>query len=210
MNKQSEAIQKDTKEVLVLLKKSGIVDDFYLAGGTALAIQLGHRESIDLDWFRKHGFANEQLKERLMKLGDFSVTSEDVDTLHGVLDGVKISFLKYDHDQLFPCIVFDGVQMADERDIAAMKISAISSRGSKKDFIDLYFLLQKYHLIELLNLFERKHADIKYNMLHIFKSIVFFDSADNDPTPVMIKHFEWDRVKRAIEREVDSCFPRYR
>ncbi len=193
-----------------LLSASGIVDDFYWAGGTALAIQLGHRESIGLDWFCRAGFLNEQLISRLAKLGEFSVTSEDNDTLHGVLNGVKISFLKYDHEQLFPLIEFDGVRMADERDIAAMKISAISSRGSKKDFIDLYFLLEKYHIVELLGLFEQKHAGVTYNMLHILKSLDYFDSAEDDPMPIMLKPVEWPVVKAAIEREVDGYIAKYR
>jgi len=206
----TESIHEETKKVLELLSASGVIDGFYLAGGTALAIQLGHRESIDLDWFCSAGFSNEQLISRLAKLGVFSLTSEDVDTVHGVLNGVKVSFLKYDHGQLFPFVEFDGVRVADERDIAAMKISAISSRGSKKDFIDLYFLMQKYHITELLVLFERKHSGIQYNMLHILKSLDFFDSADDDPMPIMLKPVEWPEVKRAIEREVDGYIAKYR
>ena len=83
-----------------------------------------------------------------------------------------------------------------------MKIDAISSRGSKKDFIDLYFLLEKYKLEELIGFFEKKYSGIKYNKLHIFKSLVYFDDAENEPMPVMTQKAEWEKIKERIGVEV--------
>jgi hypothetical protein len=102
---------------------------------------------------------------------------------------------------LFPTIAFEGIQLADERDIAAMKLDAVSSRGSKKDFIDIYFLLKKYSLAELFDIFEKKYAAIKFNKLHILKSLSYFENAEQEPMPVMLESVPWEEVKKKIVME---------
>jgi hypothetical protein len=101
-------------------------------------------------------------------------------------------------------IDFEGVKLADERDIAAMKIDAASSRGSKKDFIDIYFLLKKYTLENLIGFFEQKYKDINYNKLHILKSFIYFEDAENEPMPKMIQEVDWDKVKQNIREKVNE------
>jgi predicted nucleotidyltransferase component of viral defense system len=197
----SQAIDPQTKRVLDKIVSAGISAQFYLAGGTALAIQLGHRKSIDLDFFSRDDFSIEKLKKELSSLGEFVVIDQDQGTLNASLDGVKVSFLRYDYIRLYPYIAFENINLADERDIAAMKIDAASSRGSKKDFIDLYFLLQKYSLAELIGFFEKKIADIKYNKMHIFKSLVYFSDAEDEPMPIMLTDVSWQKVKEKISQE---------
>ena len=102
-----QSINKKTQLVLEKIKKGGISQNFYLAGGTALAIQLGHRESIDLDFFSKENFSNSKLKESLSKIGDYFLTGEEDGTLHGTLDDVKLSFLEYGYENLFPLLDFE-------------------------------------------------------------------------------------------------------
>lgn len=196
-----QSIEPKTKRVLEKIAKTWIAKDFYLAGGTALAVWLGHRESVDLDWFCREGFSDRKIKEELAKIGEFKLSGEDKGTIHGELDGVKVTFLHYGYKQLFPAAVFEGINLADERDIAAMKIDAVSSRGSKKDFVDLYFLLEKYSLDELLGFFEKKFSGVEYNRLHILKSLVYFENADNDPMPTMLKKIDWDEIKKTIAKK---------
>lgn len=193
-----ESIDKKTSRVLEEVKKSGITHDFYLAGGTALALQLGHRLSVDLDWFSAKKFSVAKLKKELSRLGKLEITGEEPGTLHGVLNGVKISFFHYEYKMLFPFVNDGGIKVADARDIAAMKLDTISSRGSKKDFIDLYFLLQEYPLEEIIGFFEKKYRGIKYNKVHILKSLTYFESAERDPMPIMLKRVGWDSVKKNI------------
>ena len=200
----SETIDAKTKCVLDKIVMAGISSDFYLAGGTALAIHLGHRMSIDLDFFTRGNFSIADLKKKLSSIGELVVNGEEDGTLNAALDGVKISFLRYDYDQLYPFVAFQNVNLADERDIAAMKIDAASSRGSKKDFIDLYFLLGKYSLKDLIAFFEKKFSAIKYNKMHILKSLVFFDDAQDEPMPIMLASCDWENVKEKISREVLS------
>ncbi len=199
-----ETINKKTKYVLekIAASNDSLLKKFYLAGGTALAIQLGHRESIDLDWFTKGDYSTSILKNKLARLGKFKLDSEEQGTVNGKLDRVKVSFFSYDYGLAFPLISFSGIKLSDERDIAAMKIDAISSRGSKKDFIDLYFLLEKYPLKKLLGFFEKKYKNIEYNKLHILKSLVYFEDAESEPMPVMIKKMDWENVKKVIKKEV--------
>jgi len=197
-----ETVDKKTESVLAKIKKLEWINNFYLAGGTALAIQLGHRESIDLDFFSESIFSVGEIKETLSKIGDLTVDYEDEGTLAGVLDGVRISFFHYNYGQIFPLINFGEIFLADERDISAMKIDTISSRGGKKDFTDIYFLMKKYPLAQLIGFFEEKYKNIRYNKLHILKSLVYFDDADNNPFPLMLVEFDWEKVKKEIEKEV--------
>jgi len=198
-----ESISQETKLVFQKISQSDLVEKFYLAGGTALAIQLGHRESIDLDWFCQTDFSNQEVKEKLSKLGDFQVAGEESGTVHGILNNVRVSFLRYKYKPIFPLLDFEKIKMADERDIAAMKVDAVSSRGSKKDFIDIYFLLKKYSLEEIIEFFEKKYSEIDYNKLHILKSLVYFTDAEDEPMPIMFKNVGWGEVKKDIKEKVN-------
>jgi hypothetical protein len=197
-----EAISKSTERVLAKITGQ-IGSGFYLAGGTALAIQLGHRLSIDLDWFSANDFSRNTLREMLSRAGHFELTEEEEGTMHGLLDDVRMSFLRYPYPLLFPLVEFEGSRLADERDIAAMKLDAVSSRGSKKDFIDIYFLLEKYPLSDLLEIFEKKYAAIKFNRIHILKSLSYFEDAESEPTPIMLKSVSWEEVKKKIVAETN-------
>jgi hypothetical protein len=197
-----ETLSKETSTVLNLLKDSA--PEFYLAGGTALALELGHRISIDLDFFSANKFSTQEIADRLKTKGHLEITSMDKDALNGSLDGVKISFFKYPYKLLFPTKKYDNVAVADERDIAAMKILAISDRGSKKDFVDLFTLLKIYSLDDILKFFNEKYKDYNYNMLHILKSLFYFFDADLDPEPIYINTINWVNVKKSIKNIVDE------
>ena len=196
-----ETIAPETRRVLEKISGQDCINNFYLAGGTALALHLGHRESIDLDFFSSENFSLETLKKKISESGEYYLTNEEDGTLDGVLDGVKLTFLRYEYQLLFPLIDFNGIQLADERDIACMKIDAISSRGSKKDFIDIYFLLEKYSIEKLLDFFRKKYSHIEYNTLHILKSLSYFADAEDDPMPKMLKAIDWGMVKKKISGE---------
>lgn len=205
MHKQ--AISKSTQRVLAKIN-GRIESGFYLAGGTALAVQLGHRLSIDLDWFSADNFSRNALREVLSRVGRFELTEEEEGTVHGLLDDVRVSFLHYPYPLLFPLVEFEGSRLADQRDIAAMKLDAVSSRGSKKDFIDIYFLLEKYPLSELLAVFEKKYAAMKFNRIHILKSLSYFEDAETEPMPTMLRHVSWEEVKKKITAETDRTLER--
>jgi len=197
-----ETLSEETKKVFDLINKD--VGSFYLAGGTALALQFGHRISVDLDFFSKVDFKTQDIIENLKKLGHLEIDNQSETTINGSLNNVKISFFKLPYKLLFPSIQYNDVEVADARDIAAMKILAISSRGSKKDFVDLFFLLQKYSLAEMLDFFHQKYTDYDYNTLHILKSLIYFEDADLDAEPIYIVKTNWITVKDFITKIVDK------
>lgn len=186
------------------LSKIKEIENFYLACDTALALQLGHRKSIDLDWFLQKDFSPIQLKRNLSFFGRLKVESEDKKTLNCFFNKVKVSFFVYPYKILFPLVDFKDIKLADERDIACMKIDAISSRGAKKDFIDLYFLLQKYSIEKLLDLFDKKYTGIQYSRFHILKSLVYFEEAERELMPKMFKKVSWLEVKNKLKKEIKN------
>jgi len=171
---------------------------FYLAGGTALALQLGHRQSIDLDFFSDQKFDNEKIKRALAPLGKLKIIAEEKDTLHVAVNNVLISFLYYPYPLLNKKILVDKIFLTPWQDIAAMKLSAIASRGSKKDFIDLYFILQKISLTELFSIFAKKYKGLDYSTGHLLKSLVYFPDADKEPLPKMLAKISWPKIKKEI------------
>lgn len=189
-----EAVPRFVIETIKNLGKQEALEGFYLAGGTALALYFGHRISKDLGFF-KESFEVEKILAQLQLHHTFSVTSQDKETLHLVLGGIKVSLLGYPYPVLFPLAYFQTISVADPRDIACMKLSAVAGRGSKRDFIDLYVLANEFGLAGLLDLFKSKFSRINYNILHILKSLTYFDDADKEPMPNLLAEISWEEVK---------------
>jgi hypothetical protein len=196
-----QTLYPKTKKILDDLKNLGFLKDWYLAGGTGLALQLGHRKSIDLDFFTDNFPKRELLLGQLKTLSP-KITQETKGTLDASMGGVKVSFLEYDYLLLGKKVEYEGIKIAGVLDITCMKVTAISSRGSKKDFVDLYFVLEKYSLSEIFEAVEKKFRGVKYQKLHLLKSISYFADADKDPSPDMIKKASWEDIKKDLEKKV--------
>ncbi len=193
-----------TRSNLALVAGTPLADQFYLAGGTAVALYLDHRRSYDLDFFiPERDFPSDLPRRELMHLGELVVLHEGAGTFVGTLDGEQISFFVYPYPLLESTMTFVGVQIAQLPDLAAMKLDAISSRGTKRDFIDLYQICQDvFPLRETIQHFERKYAGVRYSMVHLLKSLKYFEDAESDPMPPMLVPLEWAGVKRFFEGEV--------
>ena len=178
--------------------------DFYLAGGTALALHLGHRRSIDLDFFSAQPFDEDRLIAAVQALPEFSVLSKSTQTVHLHVSGTKVSFIGYGYPLLFPLEDFRGLPVADVRDIACMKLSALAGRGSRRDFVDLYVTARQYGLPQILDFFHRKFADARYSTLHLLKSLTYFADAEKEPMPDMLLPLFWDEVKAFFLREAPT------
>ena len=186
------------------LVRAGHCEGWTLAGGTGLALQLGHRTSQDLDFFRAGAFEPSTLIDTLSRLGSLEVQARSEGTLHVVLGGVRLSFLRAQAPLLFPGTSYRGLVIADPRDIAVMKLVAIGGRGSRKDFVDLYFYLRSGCAVEtLFGLARRRFAAVDYNEYHLLKSLVFFDDAEAEPMPRMLRRVSWPEIRRAITAEVE-------
>jgi hypothetical protein len=191
-----EVIPAATETTLGVLRDAHLLDHFYLAGGTGLALQFGHRLSLDLDFFAEDHFDKEVLLERVQALSGFALVAKAPYTLHATVHTTKVSFLGYAYPVLFPTTSFLDVAIVDPRDIACMKVSAIASRGTKRDFVDLYVCAERYGLKEILRLFDQKYAQTHYSRIHILKSLTFFADAEKDPMPHMLVPLDWETVKQ--------------
>ena len=199
-----EAISKQTAENLVLLGKSKILGSAYLAGGTALALQIGHRISYDLDFFTDQKFKAQIFLKEMSRFKLYQHERVGWGTILGKLGNVKFSLFYYPYPLLRKPISFKNINIADIADISAMKIAAISERGTKRDFVDLYFILQKIALNEAFNFYDKKYQKLSSNSVHIKKSLVYFEDAEKDPTPKMIIPVSWGKIKTFFKKEVKN------
>lgn len=201
-----KVLSREAWSLIRRLVEAETLDGWTLAGGTGLALQLGHRISEDLDFFRPDPFDPELLLADLATAGEVAVQSRSERTLHVVIEGVRLSFLHAQAQLLFPGTAYRGLVLADVRDIAVMKLVAIGGRGSRKDFVDLYVHLKAMSggLEELFALLRRRFAGIDYNEYHLQKSLVFFDDAESEPMPRMLEELSWESVKEFLVDEVLS------
>jgi len=197
-------------EVLDLLSATLPMERFYLAEGTGLALQLGHRESYDLDFFSQAAFDTFDIIQALSVAGHFRLTGEAIGTVHGFLNDVRVTFLHYPYGLLFPPTAFNRISIADPRDIGLMKITAISGRGSKKDFIDLRFISRQVIPLEsLFGLMEKKYLGVDYSEYHLIRSLAYFDDADREPDPIMRSGVSWSETKDYFRAQQRSLIRKY-
>lgn len=198
-----EILDKKGREIFSLLSFL-IKQNFYLAGGTALALQLGHRTSVDFDFYSpksfRRGYILKLIKKNIPKI-NLKVLRDFDDTFEAVFGNeANISFFCYDYPMLEKLVSADGLNMASVPDIAAMKIIAITQRGRKRDFIDVYYLLKNYSLEEIFDFTQKKFKE--FDIYNGLKGLVYFDEAEDDLEINRIKIFNhklsWKEVKKKI------------
>lgn len=197
---QTQAVVPDTLELLRKIMNEKLFENYFLVGGTALALQMGHRDSIDLDLFGNHEINPNLFIEKLEEFGEVVVSQSTKNILITKINGIKVDFVKYKYSLLTNPIIENSIRMLSKTDIAAMKIAAITGRGSKKDFIDLYFLLKEFSLREIMDFYNQKYYDGSEFMA--LKSLGYFEDADTQPQPQMFQDFDWNECKQYILAEV--------
>lgn len=198
----TEVLSEKLQKCLALLGKTPEIKPFYLAGGTGLALHLGHRVSFDLDFYTPESFDNRKLMEALSKMGNLAVEQRLKDTFMGSLGNAKISFFKYAYPLLAEPKDFVGVRIAGISDIACMKLEAVGSRGIKRDFVDLYEICRtKFSLEQVFELFQKKYGGVKFSLVHLARSLTYFEDAEESEMPKMLKEIKWSEVKKFFEQE---------
>lgn len=202
---QTRTVEPHTLGLLKRLMSKPYLDQFFLVGGTALALQMGHRVSVDLDLFTIADFNQEDLLASLRH--DFEVivevTSPSIFIVR--IEEVKVDFVRFRYKILYPMMTIESVRMLELRDVAPMKMDAVTKRGSKKDFYDIYFLLQQMALEEILKLYQQKFDH--QTLFHVIKSLTYFEDAEEQPDPVVFdSKITWEKVKAETAKAVQQLY----
>jgi hypothetical protein len=200
-----DALSPPQRRALLALA-SAAIRGFYLAGGAALCLRLAHRVSIDLDLFTPGEFDPNQLLRELEAAG---VPGKNARTQPSALwidvEGVETSFMPFRYPTLKEPDVGLGLPIASLEDIAAMKIEAVSSRGARKDFVDLFFICRAdgWSLQRALAAYSARFASANPDVGHRVKALTYFEDAEREPDLLMLKPAPWDEVRAYFEREVE-------
>lgn len=199
---QENILRPEQKSDLELLGRIPEIKQFYLAGGTALALQIGHRYSVDLDFFSVKKFSTARLLRNLQSAPACIKQSISKGTLYVLLNGVSCSFIAYPYPLIDEPVSSPwGIQLASVKDIGAMKINAIGGRGYRRDFVDLYCLTQIRPLPFIWEDFKKRYSGTGLSLSHVKKSLVYFSDAEKDPLPNMIKRVSWKKIREFFEKE---------
>jgi predicted nucleotidyltransferase component of viral defense system len=174
----------------------------YLAGGTAMALQIGHRISVDLDFFTQEKFNEKELSKKLATHKEFVQAGTAKWTVWGEIGDTKFSIFHYQYPLIEPTISFEGLHLASLADIAAMKIHAIEERGTRRDFVDVYFLAKYFTLPQMLDFYQKKYAVLDDHFYHILRSLDYFEDAEKETDlPKMLKEINWEEIKVFFREE---------
>jgi len=207
---QTQALDISTLELLKKLQQKEYLQGFYLVGGTALALKLGHRKSVDIDLFSDFSFDSSQILEKLSNDFLFTLFYSSTNTIRGSIDGVQVDLMAHRYPLVKNPEILENISMLSMEDILAMKLNAIATSGQRvKDFIDIYYLLQTYSLSEMITFYKKKYEH--YNEVNILKSITYFNDVDLTEWPVLLKDpaLKWSEVKNKINKATVAFTKKY-
>ena len=198
-----QTVQPDTLELLKAISTQPEVKELRLVGGTALALQYGHRQSVDLDFFGSLPEDKDELIDVVRRVGDVTVLNRSKIILQMVDNQIKVDFVDYSrYPWIDEPILGDGFVLASDKDIAAMKINAIMGRGTRKDFIDLYVLLQHYSLTQIMVFYCQKYPE--FSEYRALLSMTYFDDAEMQDMPLMFIDTPWEAMRTSIIQAVEA------
>lgn len=198
---------------LAILRSLMMLDslkEFFLVGGTALALQLGHRVSVDLDLFTRNEFFCDDIILELQDKFHYTIIRKQEKNLMMLYlsdlsfpeHSVKVDFLRYPSEIIDKVIMIDNLRILSIKDIIPMKLSAISGRGAKKDFYDIYHLLDAFSIREMMDFFSQKFPNTTH--FQVLKSLLYFVDAEKDLDPISLKNVYWEDIKSTIITQVNA------
>ncbi len=210
-----DSLPKATEGAFLQLSKLSFLSagGWYLAGGTALALQAGHRQSVDLDFFTtKKKFDELSVERVLQNTGKWQTTYRESGTIYGVFDNAKVSLIAYPFFRPSGEKIKHGsISVLSQADVASMKIIAISQRGRKRDFYDLYWYCQnREQLYDVVLRSVNQYPGQSENINHIIKSLSYFADAENDPEPTLFFKASWMQVKSFFVSEAKNLMKRFK
>jgi len=205
-----ETISDEQLDVLKKLSEIREVSGtFYLAGGTALALRLGHRRSYDFDFFSGNKFNSGLYSNMIIKDFGGSISSLSDDTVNGIIKNINVSFLLYPYKLIRDPEKYNNLDLASLEDLTCMKCSAIMKRGTKRDFFDIYEILKIIQPLEIKNYMLEKYKKNGNSFYHLTRSLFYFEDAENDIDPVSLNGTTWEKVKAYLtsnEKKISKAF----
>jgi predicted nucleotidyltransferase component of viral defense system len=199
-----QVISPEIHRLITLLGRQAFVHRFYLAGGTALALQLGHRQSIDLDFFSEMDEVDERSRMEViaaLQPSGVQVIENVGGNLLLLANGIRVGFFSYAYPLIQDFLTLENVPLASVTDIGLMKCDALITRGSRKDFYDLFFIARQISLDRLLEYGQVKYAYYRDFALSVIERMVMFDNADRDVQPELFEEIPWQGVKNFFIQE---------
>lgn len=199
-----ETVSSDTLELLTRLMHDPLISDFFLVGGSALSLQIGHRRSIDLDLFTQKDFDENALLSEVEEKYNFYTDFQSKNTLKGQIDGIKVDFISHKYPLINPLLVIEDVRMAGMQDIAAMKLNAIAGNGTRlKDFIDIAYISSSITPIQIVEAYQDKYS--ARNPVMAIKSMVYHNDINFDePIEMMDNNFSWSVIEKRLHDMLDT------
>lgn len=199
-------VTPDMQEVMAAFARTELGSRFYLAGGTALALQLGHRRSVDLDYFSRTEDIPSLLEPLRQSLQPCAPALADSawGNLVFLAQGVRIGFYGYGYDLVQPLVEIEAIKLASVADIALMKLDALLGRAGRKDFHDLYEICKRIPLRQLLDLAPQKYPDVRDFEAQVVKRLTYFKSAEQDEPPPLLEKVAWETVKTYFRQQAED------
>jgi hypothetical protein len=200
-----ETVDTTTLELLIQIQQKEYLKGFYLVGGTALALKIGHRKSIDIDLFSNFNFDAGRILDNLSADFPFKLFFSANNTIKGSIDQVQVDIIAHRYPLVCEPLNIENILMLSVEDIVAMKLNAISTSGQRvKDFIDIYYLLEEYPVAEMISFYKKKYS--QYNEVNVLKSLTWFEDVDLSEWPVLLKapKLQWDTVKKRILKATNT------
>jgi len=194
-------------QILVSIGTADYSSRFYLAGGTALALQLGHRLSIDLDFFSETDEVLEKTRQEIIKhltKNPLQVLEKTDGNLLLMVENTRVGFFGYGYPLTKPVIIVEGTRLAALEDIGLMKLDAVISRGARKDFYDLFYITQEIPLNALFELAKVKFSVVRDFGMIALEHMVLFDNADRDIQPILRDSLPWDSIKQFFLQQAEQ------
>ncbi len=204
----TKTLLPDTFRAIKLAGTIPTIQRAYLAGGTSLALQLGHRMSVDLDFFTQEVFNENLVATELSQLSSFAEDQRAWASVLGKIGQTKFSIFHYKYKLISPLLSFENIKLAGKKDIAAMKIHAISDRGVKRDFVDVFMLAKEFTLDQMLDFYDEKYGSLDEKLYILIKGLSYFADADDD-MPKMLISLEWEKIKKFFTRETERLSKKY-
>lgn len=203
---QTQTIEPRALSILEKLMGLSSLQNFYLVGGTALALKYGHRLSVDLDLFGNKDFNKEFILSQLTETFGEQLMYENTRAQWAIfcyIQNVKVDIVEYKHNQVADAEILGNLRLYNSLDIMAMKVNAILGRGKKKDFWDIAELLQHYTIAECIEAHSKKYPSQQI-LISIPNALTYFADADESEEPLSLKGQTWASVKKSIQQKVNE------